>query len=67
MERRVEHHHLRHVRAECRDGGIDALHVSLVVERGERRVTGDILDHLGSHQDGAIELGAALDDAVTDR
>ena len=66
VEGRIEGDDLRDRRQDRLDG-MDAEQVGRVVERGEFRAVGDLVQHVLVHKGAAGEEIAALDDAVADR
>ena len=56
VEGGVEHHHLRQI-GEQLEGGLDALQVGWIVQRGERRGVADRREHRGVD---ALRLGEAF-------
>ena len=66
MKGGVEHGHLRNLLAEGGGGGVDALHVGGIMQRGERRIVGNVEQHLLVDEHRAIVFGSALHHAVAD-
>ena len=66
MERRVKHRHLGHVLAEGGHGGVDALHMGGIMQRGQGGIPLDVREHLCVDAHRFIILGAALHHPVPD-